>query len=100
SSASRSAPATTASTGRSADKGQFVQVAAVRSRQEAQAVATRLQQIGATAGSRETTIEEAVMGNMGTLYSVRLGPFASVDELERVCPSLRKAGFDCLAISR
>jgi tetratricopeptide (TPR) repeat protein len=97
---SRRTPTTTASTGRSAGVGQFVQVAAVRSRQEAQAVAARLKQLGVTEGQRDTAIEEAVMGNMGTLYSVRLGPFASANEVQSICPRLRQAGLDCLIISR
>lgn len=98
-SASRSAPATTASTG--ASKGrQFVQVAAVRSRQEAQSVAARLAKMGAISGARDADIEEAVMGNMGTLYRVRLGPFASAKDVESICPSLRNAGLDCMIISR
>jgi len=98
--ASRNAPVTTASTGKLADGKYTVQVAAVRSRQEAQAVAKRLDQLGATAGARDAAIEEAVMGNMGTLYRVSLGPFASSSEVEKVCPQLRQAGLDCLVISR
>lgn len=89
-------PATTGSTGKSST---HVQVAAVRSRQEAQAVTARLAQIGAAVpGKREAEVEEAVMGNMGTLYRVRLGPFASAAEVQSACPRLREAGFDCLVI--
>lgn len=97
---SRPNPSTTASTGESAAAGQFVQVAAVRSRAEAQAVATRLSTMGATSGARDATIDEAVMGNMGTLYRVRLGPFASSNDLKRICPQLRNAGLDCMVVSR
>ena len=95
------APATTGSTGQAATGSYHIQVAAVRSRQEAQAVAARLKQMGAaTPGERETAIEEAVMGNMGTLFRVRLGPFASTADVQRLCPGLRDAGLDCLVISR
>lgn len=96
----RGVPETTASTGRSSGGGQFVQVAAVRSREEAQAVATRLSRMGATAGERDAAIEETVVGNMGTLYRVRLGPFASAEEAQSICPRLRNAGLDCLEIGR
>ncbi|MCL4766687.1 MAG: SPOR domain-containing protein [Hyphomicrobiaceae bacterium] len=104
-------PATTGSTGAPVTKAvaraparddrYHIQVAAVRSRQEAQSVAARLKQIGA-AGSRErdAAIEETVMGNMGTLYLVRLGPFASTGEMQSVCPRLRDAGLDCLIIGQ
>lgn len=104
------APATTASTGVTVtkavartsepDRGYHVQVAAVRSRNEAQAVAARLAKIGAASGNRDAAIEEAVMGNMGTLYRVSLGPFGSATEVQRVCPQLRDAGLDCLIIDR
>ena len=40
------------------------------------------------------------MGNMGTLYRVRLGPFASAKDVQSACPSLRKAGFDCMVIDQ
>lgn len=98
--ASQPTPATTASTGNSASGGQLVQVAAVRSRAEAQAVAMRLSKMGATSGARDATIDEAVMGNMGTLYRVRLGPFASTNELNSICKQLRDAGLDCMVVSR
>lgn len=77
-----------------------VQVAAVRSRQEAQAVAAKLKAIRAAGAERDAAIEEAVVGNMGTLYRVRLGPFASAGEVQNLCPSLRKAGLDCLVIGQ
>ena len=101
---SAATPATTGSTGGAAAAagGRYhVQVAAVRSRDQAQAVAAQLTQIGAAApGKRDAAIEEAVMGNMGTLYRVRLGPFASAKEVQSVCPRLRDAGLDCLIINR
>jgi tetratricopeptide (TPR) repeat protein len=95
-------PVTTGSTGGSMGAAAtYVQVAAVRSRNEAQAVATRLTQLGAAqTGKREAAIEEAVMGNMGTLYRVRLGPFASSKEVDSVCTRLRDAGLDCLVLGR
>ena len=56
--------------------------------------------LAAQTGKREAVIEEAVMGNMGTLYRVRLGPFASSKEVDSACPRLRDAGLDCLVLSR
>lgn len=98
---SRQAAATPVTTGSTGAAATYVQVAAVRSRHEAQAVATKLTQLGAAqTGKREAAIEEAVMGNMGTLYRVRLGPFASSKEVDSVCTRLRDAGLDCLVLSR
>lgn len=72
-------------------------VAAVRSRKEAEVVAGRLQSIGAAElDGRQAQIEETVVGNMGTLYRVRVGPFADAGRLQNVCPRLRSAGMDCL----
>lgn len=89
-------PATTGSTGKGST---HVQVAAFRSRQEALSAAVRLKQLGAVQpGKREVEIEEAVMGNMGTLYRVRLGPFGSTSEVQSMCPRLRDAGLDCMII--
>lgn len=91
-------PPTTGSTGKAATR---IQVAAVRSRQEAQSLAARLAEFGATQpGKKEVAIEEAVIGNMGTLYRVSLGPFASTSEVQSLCPQLRKAGLDCLVIGQ
>ena len=45
-------------------------------------------------------ISETVMGNMGKLYSVRLGPFASEAQVNGACPQLRKAGLDCMVVDR
>jgi hypothetical protein len=41
-----------------------------------------------------------VLGNMGTFYLVRFGPFASVEETRTVCAKLRDSGIDCLPVSR
>ncbi len=83
----------------SASSGKFVQIAAVRSRDQAQAVAAKVQRMASFKG-HDAQIDETVMGNMGTLYRVRLGPFASAAEVNGACPSLRKAGLDCLPIDR
>lgn len=78
-----------------------LQVAAVRSRDEAGQLATRLmQQHAGRLGSRQPEIDEAVIGNMGTFYRVRVGPFASADEPGQLCTTLRPQGFDCLVVSQ
>ncbi len=87
---------------RTAPSGKFrLQVAAVRSRSEAEALAGLL--VGRHAdqlGGRRPEVDESVIGSMGTFYRVRLGPYASAKEPEQLCAALRSDGFDCLVISR
>lgn len=99
------APDTTASIGKAqvaaAQKAFTLQVAAVRSRAEAQAVAQKLkQQHAADIGGRNTEIDEAVVGNMGTLYRVRVGPFADANEPRSLCTKLRSTGLDCMLVTQ
>ena len=57
-------------------KGRYrVQIAAVRSEEEAQKVVRKLQaRHGVLLASRSPLIDQAVIGNMGRFYRVRLGP--------------------------
>ncbi len=78
-----------------------VQIAAVRSRSEADALSVRLiSQYGSEFGPRRPAIKETVIGSMGTFYRVSVGPFASEKETARLCGSLRSNGFDCLVITQ
>lgn len=84
-------------------EGKFrLQVAAVRSREEANAVAARLKkEFAKKIGGREPVIDEAAIGNMGTFYRVRVGPYASANEPRQLCITLRaSAGFDCLVVTQ
>jgi hypothetical protein len=77
-----------------------LQVAAVRGRAEAQGVATRLKKDYAAAlGGREPEVDETVIGNMGTFYRVRIGPFADAVEPGALCTKLRGIGLDCLIMA-
>jgi cell division protein FtsN len=82
--------------------GKFhVQVAAVRSRSEADALSVRLlSEHAAEFGPRRPEVEETVIGSMGTFYRVSVGPYASADEPKQLCGSLRASGFDCLVIAQ
>ncbi len=77
-----------------------IHIAAVRSRQEAEAIAQKVQtENGAALKSRTASVDEAVIGSMGTFYRVRVGSFANADEPRSVCNSLRTSGFDCLVVT-
>jgi SPOR domain len=82
--------------------GKFrLQVAAVRSRSEADALAAKLMAShGGELGSRQPEISEAVLGSMGTFYRVRVGPYADAKEPQQLCGGLRSSGFDCLVVTQ
>ncbi len=95
------APSGTNAAERTATGKYRVQVASVRSRSEANAVAAQvIAKYGSQLGSRRPVIDEAVVGSMGTFYRVRLGPYASANEPEKLCGSLRSSGFDCLVVTQ
>ncbi|MFN0219198.1 MAG: SPOR domain-containing protein [Hyphomicrobium sp.] len=75
-------------------------IAAVRSRAEAEAVAQKLAQTyGQVLSSRQPTVDEAVIGSMGTFYRVRVGGYANPEEPRGVCNKIRTSGFDCLVVT-
>jgi hypothetical protein len=91
---------TTTSTAAAAGGRYRVQVASVRSRSEAQALATKVKaQYAAVLGTRQPEIDETVIGNMGTFYRVRIGPYASAEEPGSLCAKLRGSGLDCLILA-
>lgn len=75
-----------------------VQVASVRSEEQARDVAAKVRTAGLDVGGREAHIEKAVLGNMGTFYHVQVGPFATEDDGQKACPALRAKGLDCLLV--
>ena len=78
-----------------------LQVAAVRSREEAERVSAKLKSMPAVQSAAATpAIDEAVIGNMGTFYRVRLGPFANAAEPDKLCASLKPQGYDCLVVAQ
>lgn len=79
-----------------------LQVAAVRSRAEADAIAARLKkEFGKKLAARVPVVDEAAVGNMGTFYRVRVGPYADANEPRRLCVTLRQSnGFDCLVVTQ
>ncbi len=75
-------------------------IAAFRSRAEAEALAQMLVSKHAAAfPNRVPTVDEAVIGSMGTFYRVRIGSYAGADEPSGLCNTLRNSGYDCLVVS-
>jgi len=83
-------------------EGRFrVQLGAVRTPEEARALAAKAKrEHGAALASREPEIDQAVLGNMGSFYRVRVGPFATAQETQAVCAKLKGSGFDCMAVTQ
>lgn len=78
-----------------------LQVAAVRSRNEAERVAAELtRKHGSQIGSRAPAISETVFGNMGTFYQVNVGPFAKASDTANICRALKADGYDCLVVEQ
>jgi cell division septation protein DedD len=82
--------------------GRFrIQVGMVRSEGEAQALAGKVRREHAAAlASRETEVDQTVVGNMGSFYRVRVGPFTTQNEGQQACARLKGSGLDCLVVTQ
>jgi hypothetical protein len=83
-------------------EGRFrIQVGMVRTQSEADALVAKIkQEHGPLLASRETEVDQTVVGNMGSLYRVRVGPFATQQETNVICARLRGTGLDCLVVTQ
>lgn len=78
-----------------------VQLATVRTQKEALALAAKAKRsLAGALASREPEVDQAVLGNMGSFYRVRVGPFATVQETQAVCAKANDTGFDCLTVTQ
>ncbi len=83
-------------------EGRFrIQVGMVRTQSEAQSLVVRVQRDhGAVLDKRQPEIDETPVGNMGSFYRVRIGPFASAQESQAACAKLKVTGIDCLVVAQ
>jgi cell division septation protein DedD len=83
-------------------EGKFrAQVGMVRTQDEARSLAGRLKREHEDLLlARDTEIDQTVVGNMGSFYRVRIGPFASQAEVQAVCGKLKPSGVDCLVVAQ
>lgn len=77
-----------------------VQLATVRTQQEAVALAAKAKRSLGALAAREPEIDQTVLGNMGSFYRVRVGPFATAQEAQAVCAKANDTGFDCLTVTQ
>ena len=47
----------------------------------------------------EKVSERYPVGNMGTFYRVRVGPFATQNEGQQACAKLKGSGLDCMVVT-
>lgn len=84
-----------------AASGYRIQLAAVRSKSEAEAMAATVRKSeAATLGNRNFEIVEDVYGNMGKFFRARIGPFAGPTEAMAVCTTLRRKQLDCMVLDQ
>lgn len=101
SAAAQTANASALKTGSTAAGVIRVQVAAVRSPQEAQGVASKLQAgYARELGGRAPVVDQLTVGNQATIYRVQVGPFASARDAEPLCARLKGDGLDCRLLSQ
>ena len=86
----------------SKSNGRYVlQVAKLKTREDAQSVANQLkQQLGVELAGREPSIVAVSEGGFGTLHRLSFGPFADAAEWKTLCPKLLKAGHDCQPLAQ
>jgi cell division septation protein DedD len=77
-----------------------IQVAAVKSRDEASEVISKIQSQGGILAATPSAVDETTFGTMGTFYRVRLGPFANAQAAKAPCDQLKAQGFDCLVTAK
>jgi cell division septation protein DedD len=73
-----------------------IQVATVKSQDEANAIAAKAK--GSVAGAA-VNIDQMTFGG-SSFYRVRLGPFADAAETEAPCSALKASGLDCLVVTQ
>lgn len=78
-----------------------LQLASVRSREEADRLAATVMSTHANElGGAAAEVDETVIGNMGTFYRVRVGPYANANEPRKLCGSLKPQGYDCQVVTQ
>jgi len=71
-----------------------LQLATSRSEDEAKALWKKVSQRPDVSGT-QPQIEKVDIGNFGTFYSLRIGPFPDKAESLKVCNALKRSGIDC-----
>ena len=90
------APPPPVATGADSAAGYFVQVAAQKSEEEAQASYRGIQtKYASVLGAREPVIRRKDLGSKGVFYGAQVGPYSREDAVQ-LCNSLKSAGATCM----
>jgi cell division septation protein DedD len=84
-----------AAAGAPAGGGFQLQLATSRSEAEAQALWKQVSSANQSVAGAQPVIEKVDIGNFGTFYSLKIGPFPDRAESLKVCNSLKRSGVDC-----
>ncbi|HBR26520.1 MAG TPA: hypothetical protein DD732_05750, partial [Rhizobiales bacterium] len=91
------APAEPAAAPSSAGGGGYrLQLATSQSEEEAQALYKKVASQNPELASKQPEIEKVDIGNFGTFYSLKIGPFPDKAESLKLCNALKRSGVDCL----
>lgn len=82
----------------SAAGGYRLQLATSRSEEEAKALWKKVSQSQGL-GGMAPEIEKVDIGNFGTFYSLKIGPFPDKAQSLKVCNALKRSGIDCSPIA-
>lgn len=81
--------------------GYRIQLASLRSEEEAQAAWQRISaQHNALLAGHPHYIEKTTVGNLGTFYRIQIGPFADKAQSAQLCKTLQNSGVDCFLVTR
>src|SRR5690606_3690940 len=83
-----------------ADGAWLVQLAALRSEEEAVATWSRVAAANPSLSGRPRDIQRADLGDRGVYYRLRAGGFASKESADAFCGGLQQAGQDCIVVAR
>ena len=76
-----------------------LQLATSRSQAEAQALWKQVSSANAQLAGKGPEIEQVDIGNFGTFYSLKVGPFTDKAESLKVCNALKRNGVDCSVVT-
>jgi hypothetical protein len=91
-------PAAQAAVQPSASGGYQLQLANSRSEDEAKALWKKVSQSQGLGGV-SPAIEKIDIGNFGTFYSLKIGPFPDKAQSVKVCNALKRSGIDCSPVT-
>jgi SPOR domain len=83
-----------------AGSGFQLQLATSRSEAEAQALWKKVSSENQQVAAAQPLIEKVDIGNFGTFYSLKIGPFTDKAESLKVCSALKRNGVDCSLVTQ